>query len=59
MLPIRPPTQSTEQIRRSLVEQIAAIATMQPGTLAEEYRERLDADGTRKLAADTCEENCG
>ena len=42
---MKPPSQSTEQIRRSLVEQIAAITTMQPGTLAEEYRERPDADG--------------
>jgi hypothetical protein len=42
---MKPPTPSTEQIRQSLVEQIAAITTMQPGTLAEEYREHPDADG--------------
>ena len=42
---MKPPSQSTEQIRLSLVEQIAAITTMQPGTLAEEYREHPDADG--------------
>jgi hypothetical protein len=41
---MKPPTQSTEQIRQSLVDQIAAITTMQPGTLAEEYREHPDAD---------------
>ena len=42
---MKPPSQSTEQIRQSLVEQIAAITTMQPGTLAEEYREHPDAEG--------------
>ena len=42
---MKPPSQSTEQIRQSLVEQIAAITTMQPGTLAEEYREHPVADG--------------
>ena len=42
---MKSPYQSTEQIRQSLVEQIAAITTMQPGTLAEEYREHPDADG--------------
>jgi hypothetical protein len=42
---MKPSTPSTEQIRQSLVEQIAAITTMQPGTLAEEYREHPDTDG--------------
>jgi alpha-ketoglutarate-dependent taurine dioxygenase len=42
---MEPPTRSTEQIRQSLVEQIAAITTMQPGTLAEEYREHPSPDG--------------
>ncbi len=42
---MKPSTQSTDQIRQSLVEQIAAITTMQPGTLAEEYREHPAADG--------------
>lgn len=42
---MKPQSQSTEQIRLSLMEQIAAITTMQPGTLAEEYREHPDADG--------------
>ena len=34
---MKTPTQSDAQIRQSLVDQIAAITTMQPGTLAEEY----------------------
>lgn len=42
---MKPPAPSNEQIRRSLVEQIAAITTMQPGTLAEEYREHPDTGG--------------
>jgi len=37
--------QSVEQARQNLVEQIAAITTMQPGTLAEEYREHPDPHG--------------
>ena len=41
---MKPPAQVNEQIRRSLVEQIAAITTMQPGTLAEEYREHPATD---------------
>lgn len=32
------PTQPTDPIRQSLMDQIAAIHTMLPGTLAEEYR---------------------
>ena len=40
------PPESVEAARRSLVEQIAAISTMQPGTLAEEWRERPDSAGT-------------
>jgi hypothetical protein len=40
------PPKSVEAARRSLVEQIAAISTMQPGALAEEWRERPDSDGT-------------
>ena len=39
------PTQSSQQIRQSLLDQIAAITTMRPGALAEEYREHTDADG--------------
>lgn len=31
--------------RQALIDQIAAITTMQPGTLAEEWRERSDPDG--------------
>jgi len=42
---MKTPTQSDAQIRQSLVDQIAAITTMQPGTLAEEYREHPDTDG--------------
>lgn len=38
--------QSVDAVRRSLVDQIAAISTMQPGTLAEEWRERPDSEGT-------------
>ena len=40
------PPESVEAARRSLVDQIAAISTMQPGTLAEEWRERPDSEGT-------------
>lgn len=39
-------SQSVEAARRSLVDQIAAISTMQPGTLAEEWRERPGPAGT-------------
>ena len=37
--------------RKSLLDQIAAITTMQSGTLAEEWRERPDPDaaGTRRI----------
>lgn len=37
--------QSVEAARRSLLDQIAAITTMQPGTLAEEWRQRPDPGG--------------
>ena len=43
------PPKSVEAARRSLVDQIAAISTMQPGTLAEEWRERPDPEGTGVL----------
>ena len=43
------PPKSVETARRSLVDQIAAISTMQPGTLAEEWRERPDTEGTGVL----------
>jgi hypothetical protein len=39
------PDASHQASRKSLLEQIAAIDTMQPGTLAEEWRERPDPDG--------------
>lgn len=39
------PPKSVEAARRSLLDQIAAISTMQPGTLAEEWRERPDPEG--------------
>lgn len=35
---MKPIAQSTDPIRQSLIDQIAAIRTMLPGTLAEEYR---------------------
>ena len=37
--------------RKALIDQITAITTMQPGTLAEEWRERPDADagGTQRI----------
>lgn len=38
-------SRSVEQERHDLVAQIAAITTMQAGTLAEEYRERPAPDG--------------
>lgn len=38
------PSQSHQSNRRALLEQIADITTMQPGTLAEEWRERVDPD---------------
>lgn len=45
------PTQSNNQLRQNLLDQIASITTMQPGTLVEEYRERPspDGDGTIRL----------
>jgi hypothetical protein len=36
------PTQPDSPLRQALLDQIAAITTMQPGTLAEEYREHPD-----------------
>jgi len=42
---MKPSSQSVEQARQNLVDQIAAITTMQPGTLAEEYREHADPHG--------------
>lgn len=49
MAPMRASKQSAARTRRSLIDQIAAITTMQPGTLAEEYRERPDPNGTGVL----------
>lgn len=43
------PPNSVEASRRSLLDQIAAISTMQPGTLAEEWRERPDPEGNGVL----------
>ena len=42
---------SHQSHRKSLLDQIAAITTMQSGTLAEEWRERPDPDaaGTRRI----------
>ena len=37
--------QSVNELRQSLLEQIASITTMRPGTLAEEYREHSTPDG--------------
>ena len=42
---MKPSFRSVEQARHNLVAQIAAITTMQPGTLAEEYRERPAPEG--------------
>ena len=39
------PSKIVEAARQSLVDQIAAISTMQPGTLAEEWRERPNPEG--------------
>jgi hypothetical protein len=39
------PTQPDSPLRQALLDQIAAITTMQPGTLAEEYREHPDPSG--------------
>jgi hypothetical protein len=39
------PSQPVEAARRSLLDQIAGITTMQPGTLAEEWREHPDPSG--------------
>lgn len=38
------PNSSHQSHRKSLLDQIAAITTMQAGTLAEEWRERPDSD---------------
>lgn len=43
------PPKSVEAVRRSLLDQIAAITTMQPGTLAEEWREHPDPSGEGKV----------
>lgn len=42
---------SHQSNRKALLDQIASITTMQPGTLAEEWRERPDPDagGTRRV----------
>ncbi len=42
---------SHQSNRKALIDQIAAITTMQPGTLAEEWRERPDPDtgGTQRI----------
>lgn len=39
------PSNSAEATRLSLLDQLASITTMQPGTLAEEWRQRPDPDG--------------
>lgn len=39
------PTQPDSLLRQALLEQIASITTMRPGTLAEEYREHPSSDG--------------
>jgi hypothetical protein len=39
------PAQSSSPLRQALLEQIAAITTMLPGSLAEEYREHPAPDG--------------
>ena len=39
------PSKIVEAARQSLVDQIAAISTMQPGTLADEWRERPNPEG--------------
>ena len=39
------PTQSDNALRQALLDQIASITTMRPGTLAEEYREHPSTDG--------------
>jgi hypothetical protein len=45
------PRVSHQSKRKALLDQIAAITTMQPGTLAEEWLERPDPDfgGTRRI----------
>lgn len=39
------PTQPDSLLRQALLDQIASITTMRPGTLAEEYREHPSPDG--------------
>jgi len=39
------PTQPDSPLRQALLDQIASITTMRPGTLAEEYREHPSPDG--------------
>jgi len=43
------PPKTIEAARRSLLDQIAAISTMQHGTLTEEWRERPDKEGSGVL----------
>lgn len=42
---MKKPSPSRQADRKVLLDQIAAITTMQPGTLAEEWRERPNPDG--------------
>jgi len=42
---MKPLSRSIQQARSNLLDQIAAITTMQPGTLAEEYRDGPAPDG--------------
>jgi hypothetical protein len=42
---MNPPTQPDNALRQALLDQIASITTMRPGTLAEEYREHPSPDG--------------
>lgn len=39
------PTQPDSPLRQALLDQIASITTMRPGTLSEEYREHPSPDG--------------
>jgi len=39
------PTQPDSPLRQALLDQIASITTMRPGTMAEEYREHPSPDG--------------
>lgn len=46
---MNPPNQPDNAFRQALLDQIASITTMRPGTLTEEYREHPSPDGRGRV----------